>query len=209
MNGSDQAVERQLVGEVAGPVENALPEALIEREQLDALAHLGEPIGDLEQLAAHLAVGPLRAQARQVDTDPRSHLERRRQQRQQRLDGLGVLGDDRQQIQSGGLAEVEHLRAAALDDLDQPDLFQALDRLADDMTVDRQDLAEVALGGDRRAGRVATADDLGGELLEDLVRKRLLLHRSKGHRPSSLAAGPTSRSESRAGAVSAALDYWR
>jgi hypothetical protein len=92
-----------------------------------------------------------------------------------------VLGDDGQQVKSRGLAEVEHLRAATLDDLDQSDLFQALDSLADNVAVDLKDLAEIALGGDGGSGWVTTADDLSRELLEDLVRERTLVHRLESH----------------------------
>ena len=134
VHGSDQAVEGELVGEVAGAVEDALPEALVEREQLGPI---GPPRAARRSPAARRAArcppvrrtgAPRRRRFRPASRAPH-------QQRQQRLDGLGVLGDDRQQVQPCGPAEVEHLRPASLVDLHEPDLLEALDGLAHHVAV--------------------------------------------------------------------------
>ncbi len=80
VDGTDQTVERQLVGEVPGAVEDALPEPTSSASSSRALAVHREALGDLEQLVPDVASGPLRAQPGDVDADPRAHLKRRREQ---------------------------------------------------------------------------------------------------------------------------------
>src|SRR5262249_15457595 len=75
VDGSDQAVEGQLVSEVADPVEHALPEALVELEQLLSPSRC-QFLGDLEQVFPHLVTGPLGAEAGEVCANPGPHLER-------------------------------------------------------------------------------------------------------------------------------------
>src|SRR5205823_14066446 len=113
-------------------------------------------------------------------------------QGERRLERARALGEERRQVKARALAKVEHLRSAALRDLHETDLFQSLDRLAYHVAVDAEDLAQLTLGRDRRSRRVAAADDLRGELLENPVGQRALLDGLQGHLRDSLAAGTTS-----------------
>ena len=72
-----------------------------------------------------------------------------------------------EQVEPALRAPVEHAGRAAVADLDEPGLLQALQRLADRVAVDGERLREQALGGERLAGGVAAAQDRGAELLED------------------------------------------
>ena len=75
----------------------------------------------------------------------------------------------RQQVEPGGALEVADRGGAALADLDQPGLRHPLERLADGRAGDAEHLGEPALAGQGLAGLEPTVDDLGQDLVEDLV----------------------------------------
>ena len=56
----------------------------------------------------------------------------------------------REQVEAAVDAPVAHAGGAAVADLDEPGLLQALERLADGVPVDGERLGEQALGGQRR-----------------------------------------------------------
>jgi hypothetical protein len=112
------------------------------------------------------------AQPGHVGGDRGPHLERRQPVAGRVRPGVRVLGQQREHVQAGAAPEVEHLSAAALRDLDQPDLREPLERLAHDVPVHAEDLRQRPLGRQARAGRVALLHDLRDELLEDLIGQR-------------------------------------
>ena len=131
-----------------------------------------------------------RAQACDVDADPGAHLQRRPQGFQRSLDGVGIFGEDGEQIQTRRAAKVEDFGSASLDDPHQAELLEPAQGLANHVPVDREDTAQPPLGGKTRARRIAAADDLAGELGEDLVRQRRVLDGPQRHQVK-VSAGPT------------------
>ena len=75
----------------------------------------------------------------------------------------------RQQVQAGGPLEVADRGRPALTDLDQPGLRHPLERLAHRRPGDAQHLGQPALARQRLAGLDPAVDDLGKDLVEDLV----------------------------------------
>ena len=163
------------------PSDDRLPEALVELEQLLAVGGLGELRRDLQQLRAERAGRRAPRTVARGRRRSRPASRARWEQRREPVDRLDVLGDDREQIQAGGPPVVEHGRAPALAHPDETHLLQALDRLPDDVAVDLQRLAQLALGGDRRADAVGAGDDLRGDLLEDPVGQRASVECLQSH----------------------------
>ncbi len=92
----------------------------------------------------------------------------------------------REQVEPAVGAPVAHARRAAVADLDEARLLEALERLADGVAVHGERLGEQALGGQRVAGGVAPTEDRGAELVEDglgdrSAGDRVVLHRREGN----------------------------
>src|SRR6185437_14257738 len=86
-----------------------------------------------------------------------------------------------QQVQAGVMAVVAHGGGVPLPDLNHAGGSETLERLANHRPGYTQHLREFALTGQRLAGRHFTAEHIGHDLLEDVIRYRTSIHGQQGH----------------------------
>ncbi len=167
----EQAVVGQPVCEVVGAVDDAVPEGRVAqgRGELVVVERVVQR-GDRRRGRA------LGAAARGVDADAEAQLEHRAQV-------LGVAGGERQlgeEVEAAGRAPVEHARRAAVGDLDEPGLLQALDGLADRVAVALQLGRQHPFGGQRLPGGRPAGEDPVAEADEDRLGEGRGCHRATG-----------------------------
>ena len=156
--GREQAVVGEQVGEVVGRLDDRAPQRLVARRQRRRARRRGRSRRRTRRSSAATCSGARagRGEPRDVDADPAARLDDRAQQLGP---GAAVAGERhvREQVEPAVGAPVAHARRAAVADLDEPGLLEALERLADGVAVHGERLGEQALGRQRVAGRVAPA----------------------------------------------------
>ena len=145
---------------------------------LGGLLHL---VRERENVLLHVVARTQRAEPGDVGRDRSAHFEDGEPDRGHVVAGAGVLRHDREEIEAGVALEVEHLRAATLRDLHEPDLLEPLERFAHHVPVDVEHHRQRPLGRQMRSGGVAPRDDLGRHLLEDLFGERTGSNRVERH----------------------------
>ena len=134
-----QRVVGQPVGDVVGALDEQIPHAGVEFGEAFEVGGvaLGHRVhGDLE-FEDERGEGPLGAAPHDVGADCAAQLEDRPDDGG--VDGaVGAQDELREQVEAGPPAVVGHLGGAAVLDLDEPGLLEALQRLADRLAVDAE-----------------------------------------------------------------------
>ena len=164
----DERVEREPVGDVAGAVDDRVPEALV----LD-VARLG--LGAAASASARATISARWAASRARRRGARRRRRRRRAAPAPARSSLqlgrhvALRGEREQQVEPAVAAPVAHAGRAAVADPDQPRLLQPLERLAHRVAARAELLGQPPLGRHGGAGRERAGEDVGAQAGVDAI----------------------------------------